>query len=289
MARATPGVVKSSDRLPPATRIGDYAVVAEVAAGTTTEAGTVYEATHVVLPRRVSLKVMHSGAWQRSMAIAVLREACLLEALSHPGIPRVYECGVLPDKRPWTAFELIEGTTIAAIQRTGPMPLVDVVTMLRDVADLLHHAHGRGVVHRQLTANAIVRTPDRAFPYAVTSWDTALTLDTKSRVPLDTRDDVFALGVIAFRALTGAMPDIDTTAQACPAAPVELAALIDQMLATEPVARPTSAEVKERARWLAATLEPLMLETPRWTPPHGTERPPTNGGFEIRISRTRSS
>lgn len=294
MLRAPPGVVKSrtpeSDRVLPATRIGDYAVVAQVA---TEEAGMVYEATHVVLPRRVSLKVMHSGsAWQRSVAIAVLREACLLEALSHPGIPRVYECGVLPDKRPWTAFELIEGTTIADVQRTGPMPLVEVVTMLRDVSDLLHHAHGRGVVHRQLTANTLVRTPDRVFPYAVTNWDTALTLDTKSRVPLDTRDDVFALGVIAFRALTGAMPDVYTTAQACPAAPGELAALIDQMLATEPVARPTSAEVKERARWLAATLEPLLLETPRWTPPHGTERPvrpPTNGGFEIRISRTRSS
>ncbi len=287
---ARPGVVKSTDRIPPTTRIGDYVVVAELASE---DVGTVYEATHVVLPRRVLLKVMHGGSgWQRSMAIAVLREACLLEALSHPGIPRVYECGVLPDKRPWTAFEMMDGTTIADLHRNSTMSLVDVVTMLRDVADLLHHAHGRGVVHRQLTAAALVRTPDRAFPYAVTGWQHALTLDTNSRVPLDIRDDVFALGVVAFRALTGAMPDMLTTAQMCPAVPAELSALIDQMLATEPVARPTSAEVRERARWLAATLEPLLMEAPRWTPPHGLDRPirpPTNGGFEIRISRTRSS
>lgn len=251
--------------------------------------GTVYQATHVLLPRRVSLKVMHSGSWTRSTAMAVLREACLLEALSHPGIPRVFECGVMADKRPWTAFELIEGTTIADLQRGG-MAVADVIAMLRDVSDLLSHAHGRGVVHRQLTSHTVVKSPDRAFPYAVTSWDNALTLDTKSRVTLDTRDDVFALGVIAFRALTGAMPDIQSTREAFPAAPIELALLIDQMLATEPVARPTSTEVKERAVWLAATSEPI--KAPRWTPPHGLDDQiprPAGDHFAIRISRTRSS
>jgi serine/threonine protein kinase len=281
----------TSDKLPPATRIGDYAIVGEVAGD---GAGVVYEATHVMLPRRVSLKIMHSGAaWSRAAAIAVLREACLLEALSHPGIPRVYECGVLADKRPWTAFELVEGTSIAELQRGGSLPVVDVISMLRDVSDLLAHAHGRGVVHRQLTAQSIVKTPDRAFPYAVTHWDNALTLDTKSRVMLDTRDDVFALGVVAFRALTGTLPDVQTTREAFPAAPVELASLIDHMLATEPVARPTSAEIRDRAQWLASTSEPIGLyNAPRWTPPHGLDDQiplPANDGFAIRISRTRSS
>ncbi len=249
-----------------------------------------YEAKHVLLPRRVLLKIMHSGSWSRAIAMAVLREACLLEALSHPGIPRVFECGVLPDKRPWTAFEWIDGTTIGELQRTGPMPVADVVGMLREVSDLLAHAHGRGVVHRQLTAHTIVKTAERASGYAVVSWDGALTLDTNARVPLDTRDDVFALGVVAFRALTAVMPDVQTTREAFPAAPAELALLIDQMLATEPVARPTSAEVRERAHWLATTIEPV--KAPRWTPPHGLDDKvplPTNDGFSIRISRTRSS
>jgi serine/threonine protein kinase len=282
---------RATDRIPPSTRIGDYVVLGELGIE---DAGMVYEAHHVLLPRKVRLKVMHANAaWSRTAAMAVLREACLLEALSHPGIPRIYECGVLADKRPWTAFEMIDGASLAETLRGGTLSMVDVVTMLRDVADLLQHAHGRGVVHRQLTANAIVRTPDRTVGYAVASWDAALTLDTRSRVMIDTRDDVFALGVIAFRALTGQMPDVHTTAEAFPSAPVELAKLIDQMLATEPVVRPTSAEVRERAKWLATTLEPLLMDTGRWTPPHGLDdqipRPPSDSGFAIRISRTRSS
>lgn len=272
------------DRIPPASRIGDYVVVEEILVE---ETGVVYEAKHVLLPRRVLLKIMHSGSWSRAIAMAVLREACLLEALSHPGIPRVFECGVLPDKRPWTAFELIDGDTIGDLQRTGPMAVADVVAMLRDVCDLLAHAHGRGVVHRQLTSHTVVKTPERPFGFAVVNWETALTLDTHS-VMLDTRDDVFALGIVAFRALTGAMPDLHTTHEACPMAPAELCALIDQMLASEPVARPTCSEIKERAQWLATVNEPIK---PRWTPPHGLDDklPPMTDGFAIRISRTRSS
>jgi serine/threonine protein kinase len=271
-------------RIPPASRIGDYVVVEELVVE---ETGVVYEGKHVLLPRRVLLKIMHAGSWSRAVAMAVLREACLLEALSHPGIPRVFECGVLPDKRPWTAFELIDGDPIGELQHPGPMAVAEVTAMLRDVSDLLAHAHGRGVVHRQLTAHTIVKTPERPFGYAVVSWENALTLDTRS-VMLDTRDDVFALGVVAFRALTGALPDVQTTHEACPLAPVELCALIDNMLAIEPVARPTAVEIKERAQWLATLNEPIKA---RWTPPHGLDDkiPPMTDGFAIRISRTRSS
>jgi serine/threonine protein kinase len=168
------------------------------------------------------------------------------------------------------------------------MPVADVITMLRDVADLLSHAHGRGVVHRQINPHTIVKTRDRSFGYAVINWEGALTLDTTTTM-LDTRDDVFGLGAVAFRALTGAMPGKQTTREAFPAAPADLAALIDQMLAREPVARPTSSEIKERAQWLASTNEPIA---PRWTPPHGLDDkipPMANDGFAIRISRTRSS
>jgi serine/threonine protein kinase len=280
----------TKDRLITGTRIGDYKVDCEVASE---ETGVVYLGTHVVLPRQAAIKVMHaSSAWLRSVAIQMLREACILEALCHPGIPRVYECGVLPDRRPWTAFERIEGVSIATLIASGTLPLVDLVTVLRDVADLLCHAHSRGVAHRKLTADAIVRTTGRASRVCVRHWDNALTVDTEVRVAVDTRDDVHALGVIAFRCLTGLLPDrAVATRERCPAAPAELASLIDHMLASDPTCRPSADEVRSRARWLAETVEPLVLDKPRWTPPLGfTEAIPVaaDDGFTVRISRRTS-
>ena len=159
--------------------------------------------------------------------------------------------------------------------------------IVRDVADLLCHAHARGVVHRRLTGDAIVRTPDRAFGICVRDWDDALTLDTGANVSIDARDDVHALGVIAYRALTGCVPDRNvSTAERYPGAPVELTSLVDHMLATDAAARPTSHEVRDRARWLAATVEP------RWTPSTGApEAIPADdpSGFSVRISRVRTT
>ena len=282
------------DRFQPGTRVGDYRVDGELGSE---DAGIIYAGTHVVLPRKAAIKVMHaSSQYLKSIAVQMLREACLLEAMSHPGVPRVYECGVLPDKRPWSAFERIDGVTVGAILSAGPLPLVDVVLIMRDVADLLCHVHARGVVHRGLTADAIVRTPERAFGICVRHWDEAHTLDTEARVAIDARDDVHALGVIAFRALTGTLPDQSvSTAERCAGAPTELTSLVDHMLATEPSARPTSHVVRDRARWLAATLEPMTTPRAFFSGPPGGAQPDTLpsgddlSGFSVRISRTRTS
>lgn len=277
----------TSDRFVPGARIGDYMVEREVAYEAS---AIVYFATHVVLPRQAHIKVTHPGS--RTAAVQLLREACILEALSHPGVPRVHECGVLPDRRPWSAIELVPGTTFDKLIGEGSLPLSDVVVALRDVSDILRHAHERGIVHRRLTAGAIVRTQRRRSVHAIEDWVDARTLDSEADVAIDARDDVFALGEVMFRALTGrpAAPGA-STAVYCPAAPAELVAVIDQMLA-EPVARPRSDDVYDRALWLCETLEASPLfERPRWTPPRGFVSDPASpndsGGFSIKISRVR--
>lgn len=278
----------SSDRFVAGARIGDYVVEHEL----TYEANAiVYLATHVVLPRQAHVKVTHPGS--RGAAVQLLREACILEALSHGGIPRVHECGVLADRRPWAAIEVMAGVTFERLCGDAPLALADLAVALRDVGDILRHAHGRGVVHRRLTAATIVRTQRRRSGYAIAAWDDACTLDTAGGVRVDPRDDVGALGEIALRALTGkcAEPPI-SAALACPSAPLELTALIDQMRA-EPVARPVAGEVYDRALWLCDTLEAPLLERPRWTPPQGFVREGASvtadddrSGFAIRIGRS---
>lgn len=292
MARAPSGGVSRTttvDRFTATSRIGDYAVEQEVGIE---ETGMVYLARHVVLPRQAAIKVMHaSDAWIRSVAVQMLREACLLEALSHPGIPRVYECGVLGDKRPWTAFEYIDGESIGSLIAENPMPVADVVVLVRDVADILDHIHRRGVMHRKLTAESLIKTPGRRFRVAIRQWGDACTLDA-GKAGAEPRDDVRALGKIAFRALTGARPATNgSTSERYPGAPHDVAMLVDSMLAKDPAARPSSSEVRDRAKWLADTLELVpAIDKPRWTPPHGLDESVTKSveevasGFTIRIA-----
>jgi serine/threonine protein kinase len=266
---------ETSDRFVVGARLGDYRIEREMRSE---ETGVVYLAEHVVLPRRASLKVMHGGGmWLKEMAVAVVREACVLEPLEHPGIPRVYECGVLPDRRPWIALEALEGVTVAASLDDGHvMPVHDVIAMLRDVCDILEYVHHEGIVHRGVTAGAIVRRSNAKFPFALRSWGEASTPDIDLPEGLvDPRDDVHALGATAFRALTGEMAASRKSAIGKrPGTPTELAALVDQMVADDREARPTAQQVRERAGmiWAMATLAPTTsgsIEKPRWTPAYG--------------------
>jgi eukaryotic-like serine/threonine-protein kinase len=273
------------------TRIGNYRLGEERGRDAS---GTVHEARHIVLPRRAIVKVMEASE-ARPLALQLLREACILEALEHPGIVRVYESGLLADRRPWFAHELIEGATVEDLIAAGPLEPANAVTLLRDIADVLEHAHRRGIVHCNLRPDGIVITGrTRGFPLCLVDWSEARTHDTSSRGPvpvlreyvapelvlggaIDDRVDVFSLGVIAYQALTGVLPfDGQTTAMdsdgaarhvpttvRCPEAPPELTTLVDQMLAADRWDRPSSAEVHAELIELARELaEPPPVAVP---------------------------
>jgi hypothetical protein len=245
-----------SNRFSAGEQIGDYQIVGEVEIDAT---AVVYLATHVVLPRQAYIKVSHPGS--REAAVHILREARIYEALSHPGIPRVYECGILGDRRLWCAIEVVAGDTLKQLTGAGPLALSNLIVMLRDVADILVHAHACSVVHCRLTMGAIVRSQRRSTSYSIRDWSDARMAGAEGGVVVDPKDDVRALGALAFRALTGILPESIEQNQPspsvgtfCPSAPAELIALIDQML-TEPVARPAAIDVFERALWLYHMLE----------------------------------
>jgi serine/threonine protein kinase len=277
-------------------RIGNYRVERELGPTTT---GALYQGVHLVLPRRAVLKVMHASKMQ-TFAVQLLREACLLEALHHPGIPQVYESGMLADRRPWFSYEMIDGVALTDRLLAGPLPAIEAASLVRDLASILEHAHKRGVVHRALRPDHIVLAANRRFAVAISDWTAARTHDALSsehtllparnaRAYLapellrgdaaDDRADVYALGVIAYQALTGVLPRGDLTIDRAPDAPLELASLIDQMLSPDRFDRPTSAEIRADLDWLAEAMsielqvgsEPapsstLRIRKPRWTP-----------------------
>lgn len=278
-------------------RIGEYRIERLV---TRTATCIEYRGEHLVLPRRAVLKVMAPNV----APLPVLREACMLEALHHPGVVRVYESGLLADRRPWFARELVEGITVASSLAPGAIDRVDVIALLRDLAEVLAHAHHRGIVHANLRPDKIMLTGRaRGYPVCITDWSDARAHDATAapHTPsvaswyytapevacgeaIDDRADVFSLGVIAYRLLTGVLPfegqiattEDGTTQHAptelrCPDAPRELTNMVDQMLAPDRWDRPSASEVHQDLTWLADALavpaRGLRIRRPRWTPP----------------------
>jgi serine/threonine protein kinase len=260
-------------------RIGNYRIDGERRRDAS---GIVYEARHLVLPRRAIIKVM-DGSEPRPLAVQLLREACILEALEHPGIIRVFESGLLADRRPWFAHERIDGATVADLLQTAPLDPAHAVILLRDIADVLEHAHRRGIIHCGLAPDTIVITGRaRGYPLCIVDWSAARVHDTTAALPVprdatfaapelrgacgtaqvDDRADVFSLGVMAYHALTGQLPVFGAVAGSdsqrhmptevhCPEAPPELTGLVDQMLAWERWDRPSSAEAHVALEQLA--------------------------------------
>jgi serine/threonine-protein kinase len=255
---------------------------------------TVYEAAHTVLPRRAALKVLHAPLLrQPGMATRMVQEASILENIRHPGVVRVYECNLLPDRRPWIAMELMEGETLAnRLHYAGKLPAHEVAVLLADIADVLATVHKTDVIHRDLKPDNILCTPtNRDYSLRVLDWGVArlgpvgrLTLDgltpgtpiymspeQASGTNIGPACDIYSLGVIAYEALAGELPfDGRTLAEVVymhltrtPAplrqrcdAPRELCDLVGRMLEKEPGLRPSAIEVRQTCRAIAIALAP---------------------------------
>lgn len=271
----------------PGERIGNYRVERELGP---TGSGILLQARHQVLPRRAIIKVVHAAfAAVPPYVVQTLREACILDAIDHPGVPIVYESGLLWDRRPWFAFEAIRGPTLEDVLAPGALPVIEAARLMRDLADILEHAHRRGVIHRGLRPDRIVVTGERRFPLCIPDWSEAIAHDASASMPppdgcrayvapelahqgaggverVDDRADMFALGAIAYRALTGALPFDDDADDAPyvavharrPGAPRGLAAMIDSLLSFDRFDRPNASEVRGGLDWLFRTVPDLQ-------------------------------
>lgn len=195
--------------------------------------GTVYEAVHLRLNMRVTVKVMarHLAANDEALA-RFRREAEVTSAIGHPHIVQVFDSGVTTSGEPYLVMEYLEGedfeSRIRRVQRLSPMATLHIV---RQVASALTAAHHKGIVHRDLKpANIYVLDvagePDfvKVLDFGVSKVLAATTnLTRPSRVlgtprymapeqaqglvdQIDHRTDQWALACITWEALSGQTP-----------------------------------------------------------------------------------
>ncbi len=260
---------------------GRYYVMRRIAEG---GMGVVYEADHAGLSRRVAVKVLHAYlAKDTEIEARFRREALAISAISHPNVVEVYDSGALPDGRHYLVLELLHGRDLAKVLRDdGPMTVGRVARLLTQVSDGLAVAHDKGIIHRDLKPENVFLTDEtvgaeriKVVDFGVARFAAAQGVDSKTRTgttvgtpyymapeqaqgrkEIDARADVYALGVMGFRMLTGHHPFDDDSypmlvVKICteppPAlstwrrdVPPELTRLLERMMAKAPSGRPAS-------------------------------------------------
>jgi serine/threonine-protein kinase len=187
--------------------------------------GVVYRAEHIALQKAVALKVIRAEvAHEPTVAAQFLVEARAACRARHPGIVDVTDFGVLSDGRSYLVMELVSWPTLARVLESAPLPLGRAFTIARNVADALAAAAAQGVVHRDLTpANIFVGegdvtklgdfglarllggTPDDQQP-AIAGTAAYMSPEQTLGEPVDSRSDIYSLGIVLFRMITGHLP-----------------------------------------------------------------------------------
>jgi serine/threonine-protein kinase len=198
--------------------------------------GTVWRATDLTLARPVALKLLYTpGERERErMQRQFLREARLAAAVQHPNVVQITDFGTTEMGNPFIVMELLRGETLAEkLRREGVLRADDVLKLARRVLDGLHAVHSAAVVHRDLKPENIFLVEDRDAPYPkILDFGISRSVDPESGrsshttregilmgTPeymspeqvrglrdIDTKSDLYSLGVIMYEALTGECP-----------------------------------------------------------------------------------
>ena len=209
--------------------LGRYRVISKLGEG---GMGIVYRAHDTVLQRDVALKYIGANLAHDAEQF-LLREARAASALNHPNVCTVHEVGECEGEF-YIVMEFVEGKPLTSLIAAGPLPYPSVMRYGTQIASALAHAHGRGVVHRDLKSQNVVVTPEgliKVLDFGLarrvdatiddqgtrTTWSqdssgtTGGTLSYMSPEALlgepgDHRSDIWSLGVVLYEAAAGQPP-----------------------------------------------------------------------------------
>jgi serine/threonine protein kinase/tetratricopeptide (TPR) repeat protein len=184
-------------RLGAGTRLGPYEVVRVIGAG---GMGEVYRAHDSRLGRDVAVKVLPERfAGDPEALERFVREAQAVAALTHPNIVAIFDVGSDHDIA-YTVTELLEGETLGARIRRGPLPWKEAVDIALAIAEALAAAHAKGLIHRDLKPENIFLTSDgrvKLLDFGVARWRSNVPSDDESTKAAHTRAGT-VIGTLAY-------------------------------------------------------------------------------------------
>jgi serine/threonine protein kinase len=203
---------------------GDYEILEEIAHG---GMGVVYKARQRSLNRIVALKMVLAGRLAKQSDLNRFEaEAETVAQLQHPNIVAIHEVGEF-EGQPFFSMEFVEGSNLAQMARSEPLPARRAASYLKTIAEAIHYAHSKGILHRDLKpSNILVDIVDQP---RVTDFGLAKQLDAKNdltitgevlgspnfmspeqaagnRKTVGPATDVYSLGAILYQLVTGRPP-----------------------------------------------------------------------------------
>ncbi|MCA9303436.1 MAG: serine/threonine protein kinase [Phycisphaerales bacterium] len=226
----------------PGAIIGRYKLVSAIGQG---GFGTVYKAEQTEpIQRAVALKIIKLGMDTRQVISRFEAERQALAMMDHPSIAAVYDAGATASGRPYFVMELVRGAPITVFCDERKLSIPDRLALFQDVCAAVQHAHQKGVIHRDLKpSNVLVGEHDGRFIPKVIDFGIAkatgpgvepeVTMTVHGRAigtpaymspeqarsdgaGIDTRTDIYSLGVLLYELLTGTTPFLDTDLRSKP-------------------------------------------------------------------------
>ena len=216
----------------PGTAIGPYKLLEQIGEG---GFGVVYMAEQTQpVRRKVALKVLKPGMDTRQVVARFEAERQALAIMDHPNIARVFDGGATPSGRPYFVMELVKGVPITEFCDQTGMALRERLELFVSVCQAIQHAHQKGIIHRDLKpSNVLVTVHDTVPVVKVIDFGIAKALGQEltdktlftgfaqmvgtplymspeqagqSSLDVDTRSDIYSLGVLLYELLTGTTP-----------------------------------------------------------------------------------
>ena len=194
--------------------------------------GAVYKARDLTLQIDVAVKVLRSKQAPEQALARFQQEAKTASRLNHPGIVKILDFGVVDGEMPYMVLEYVDGNSLATlIKEKGPLSLEEALPLFIATAEALVHAHGEGVLHRDLKPENVmvlgqdqIKLLDFGIAKFVENEGSLAVTSTGALVgsPLymspeqargrgadknvDCRSDIYSLGVLMFKTLSGRVP-----------------------------------------------------------------------------------